>query len=237
MERQFVYENIAFDYQLFLEKRKTVSLTVFPNQSVVVKAPKRAARSKIEDFLRRKSRWVLKQQRYFATFKPRAKKEYVSGETFRYLGRSYKLLVRKTEEDEHVSLRYGTLIAFSRCPENALKTKKLIHDWYSEKARKHFSERLKACIREYGIVNPPGLVIRLMKSRWGSYSRRTDRICLNLRLIQASKDQIDYVITHELCHIKHAGHDRRFYSLLSRRLPGWKQAKTALELSLNHCSL
>ncbi|MGE4488486.1 MAG: M48 family metallopeptidase [Kiritimatiellales bacterium] len=71
-----------------------------------------------------------------------------------------------------------------------------------------------------------------MKRRWGSYSRKTGRVCLNLELIKASRYQIDYVITHELCHIRHAAHDQAFYRQLNAYLPDWKRAKTGLETPL-----
>lgn len=228
----FIYEQISFDYHLTLEERKTISLTVFPNQSIVVKAPLHATNKKITDFLRKKFRWVLKQQRYFANFKPAAQKEYISGETFRYLGRNYKLLVSDEKEKDHVSLQHGTLTVFSFFPKNRLYTRKLLYTWYLEKAQKHFSERLELCIEEYDINNKPALIIKQMKSRWGSYSRKTNRICLNLKLIEASKHQIDYVITHELCHIDHLAHNNAFYRLLNKRQPNWKSIKTELERSL-----
>lgn len=232
MQKRFIYEQVAFDYHLTREKRKTISLTVFPNQSVSVKAPRYATNKKITEFLRKKFRWVLKQQRYFANFKPATTKEYISGETFRYLGKNYKLLVSEAEEQDHVSLQHGTLTIFSFYPKNRLYTRKLLHSWYLEKAEKQFAERLDACIDKYEIKIKPSLTIRQMKSRWGSYSRKTDRICLNLKLIEASKYQIDYVLTHELCHIDHMAHNKVFYRLLNKRQPNWKSIKAELEQSL-----
>lgn len=232
MQKRFTYEQVAFDYDLTLEARKTLAITVHPDQSVRVKAPLHATEEKINGFLQRKFRWVLKHQRYFARFKPRAKKEYISGETFRYLGRNYKLLIRKAEEQERVSLQQGTLTVFSFFPQNRLHTKKLLDAWYAGKARQHFAERLDHCVAQFALKNRPGLVVRSMTRRWGSYSRKTGRICLNLALIKAARHQIDYVLTHELCHITHTAHDKAFYRLLSSHLPDWKKVKTELEQSL-----
>ena len=78
----------------------------------------------------------------------------------------------------------------------------------------------------------PGLIIRPMKRRWGSYSYRTSRVILNQELIKASTRHIDYVIIHELCHVTHMKHDRAFYDLLASMLPRWEKLKTELELSL-----
>jgi predicted metal-dependent hydrolase len=232
MQKRFTYEQVAFDYDLTLEARKTIAVTVLPDQSVRVKAPLHATEEKINGFLQRKFRWVLKHQRYFARFKPRAKKEYISGETFRYLGRNYKLLVRKSSEHERVSIQQGTLTVFSLFPQNRLHTKKLLDAWYVEKARQHFVERLQLCAAQFAQKTSLGLVIRPMIRRWGSYSRKTGRICLNLALIKASRHQIDYVLTHELCHVTHTAHDKAFYRLLSSHFPDWKKVKTELEQSL-----
>ena len=103
----FKYRNICFGYHLIREERKTIAASVAPSQTVVVKVPLKASDKRIDDFLRRKSRWVLKQKRYFAQFKAHPEKRYVSGETFRYRGRSYKLLVRKSLHNERVVLQHG----------------------------------------------------------------------------------------------------------------------------------
>jgi len=231
-KHRFAYENITFDYFLIQEKRKTLAATVYPNQSVVVKAPLEAKAKRIDDFLARKFRWILKQQRYFSTFKPPSKKQYVSGETFRYLGRSYKMVVRETRDIPHVSLQHGTLTVYSCFPKNRLVTKKLLEGWYAEKTKKVFRERLEACFEQFDYKELPKLRIRKVKSRWGSYSPKTHRILLNQSLIQATKPQIDYVIFHELCHITHHNHSKAFYAFLKTKCPNWEKLKTELELRL-----
>ena len=231
-ERHFSYENISFDYTLILEKRKTISISVFPAKTIVVKAPAKASPDQIHDFLRRRIRWILKQQRYFAQFKPLPEKTYVSGETFRYRGRSYKLLVRKSNNREYVSLQYGVLNVFTSTPEERNHTKTLLEEWFRIKAHKVFYERLSVCFSLFNFTDMPGLMVRPMKRRWGSYSHRTNRVILNLELIKARTRYIDYVIIHELCHIVHRKHDRNFYDLLASKVPNWKTLKTELELSL-----
>ena len=234
MAHHFAYKNISFDYNLNCEDRKTISATVLPTQLLVVKAPPEASEVRIHDFLRRKFRWVLKQQRYFAQFKVYPKKQYVSGETFKYRGRSYKLLIRKNSHNEHVTLQHGTLTISTAFPKQASYNKTLVDVWYREKAHKVFYERLKICFAKFDFVHNemPGLKIRQMNRRWGSYSHKTNRVTLNQELIKASTQYIDYVITHELCHIKHREHSRAFYDFLESKLPQWKKLKTELELSL-----
>lgn len=231
MQKCFTYDRITFEYRLTLEARRTISVDVLPDRSVRVKAPLHATEEKVDSFLQRKCLQILKYQRYFAQFKPQMPREYVSGETFRYLGRNYKLLVRKTANPERVSLQHGTLTVFSLYPQKRLHTQELLVAWYAEKARQCFGERLKLCTLQFAPKDPPTLGIRRLTKRWGSYSHKTNKIWLNLDLIKASKKQIDYVLTHELCHVTHTAHDKAFYSLLSSHLPDWKHVKEQLERS------
>jgi len=232
MLKQFTHEQIAFDYRLKLEKRRTIAIHVHPDQSVTVKAPLRAKPHKIHNFIQSKADWVLKHQRYFARVKTHPPKAYISGDTFSYLGRSYKLRVRHTTQKERVLRQEGTLTVYSFLKIHRARTRKLLDQWYAERARAVFQERLRVCAARFSIDEPPALAIRRMTSRWGSYSSRTHRICLNLELIKAPKKHIDYILIHELCHITRGAHNKAFYKLLSTHLPEWKKLKAELESSL-----
>ena len=230
--RRLTLENHILDYCLIREDRKTISATVFPSRILLVKAPREVEDVRIDEFLRRKLCWILKQQRYFAQFKTLGKKQYVSGETFRYRGRGYKLLIRSGDEGEQVSLRHGTLTVFMASAGASAHVKALLERWYVERARQVFVERLQACAALFDYGATPGLVIRKATRRWGSYSRKTHRVMLNLELIKAATRHIDYVLIHELCHVRHKNHDVAFYGLLQSKLPQWEKLKAELELNL-----
>jgi len=230
--RHFSWEGIALDYRLVKEKRKTISATVYPSRELVVKAPSEATVERIDEFLRRRLRWILKQQRYFAQFKPRPEKQYVSGETFRYRGRSYKLLVRMDDGNEHVSMQHGTLTVFTSAPKDTDRVKTLIGRWYGWQINRVFHERFDVCFALFDYKAKPGLIFKEMTRRWGSYSHRTNRVILNRKLIKAATRYIDYVIIHELCHVVHPNHSKDFYELLSSKVPDWERLKAELELKL-----
>jgi predicted metal-dependent hydrolase len=154
----------------------------------------------------------------------------VSGETFRYLGRGHKLLVRKAQNEPRVLLKQGTLTVLSIKPEDSKMTRRMLEDWFRQRAEVIFDERLDLCFANFHHRSKPKLVVRRLKRRWGSYLRRGNRIHLNLDLIKANKMQIDYVITHELCHIEHPHHDRSFFRSLEAKLPDWPRIKRRLEL-------
>ena len=109
------------------------------------------------------------------------------------------------------------------------RVKELLDGWYRRQARRVFRERLDTCyprVQHLGI-DYPELALRVMKSRWGSCTQ-AGRITLNVKLIQVPKDFIDYVVVHELCHLKEHNHSRKYYDLLDRVMPDWKQRRDQL---------
>lgn len=230
--RQFVYGKYKYQYVLILQDRKTFSLVVFPDRRIMLKAPDKIKDEKIEAFLKKKWRWLERQLNFFAKFqRKKTKKDYVSGESFLYLGRQYKLIVKRSEENR-VSLQCGQFVLYTTGKlRDGKKNKKLIDEWYKRKIRKVFVERCKEVSEKFDYNFIPNLVVRKMNRRWGSFTKN-HKVILNPLLIQASKKSIDYVITHELCHMKYKNHDKRFYKVLDLKYPNWEKAKEELELRL-----
>lgn len=231
MTKQFKYLTISFEYELIREKRGSLIIQVKPDQSVIVTAPLETKDEKINDFIQHKLRWILKHRRHFAKLKPTVPKEYVSGESFRYLGKEYSLLVQDATDRERVFLQDNKLMVYSWRPQSSLYTRKLLDAWYSQEAARVFAEQLRLCAARFNLPSVPNLAIRNMTSRHGSYAPRTRRVCLNLKLIKLDLTLIDYIIIHELCHITCHGHNQDFYDLLESYLPEWKRLEIALRTS------
>ena len=225
------YGDSRIDYRLLFCRRKTMEIAVHPDGSVVVKAPENAAVEQIEKKLGKRARWVIKQRLYFKQFQPRTPPRcYVNGETHLYLGRQYRLRATKGKENS-VRLSSGYFHVTTRSKPTPEKIKRLLDLWYLEKACIQFADSLSRCHRKFTEDPYPQLSVRKMRRRWGSLSLR-GRLTLNVDLIRAPKECIDYVITHELCHFKHHNHGPRFYRLLDSIMPDWKKVKHRLELSL-----
>jgi len=224
----------AIEYSLIFAKRKTLGISVKPDRTVQVKAPVGSTLTEVEAIVRKRAKWILRHQRQFESYPPSTPpRQYVSGETHRYLGRQYRLKVVESER-EWVKLSRGYLHVATASPRDTKKVKALLDNWYQRQAARVFQERLDACyprVKRIGIAYPP-LVIRAMKSRWGSCSP-TGKITLNLKLIQTPKACIDYVVLHELCHLQEHNHGRGYYQLLGQVLPDWKARK----LQLNGCEV
>ena len=225
------YGEHEIDVRLTRRDRKTLEIAVEPDASVSVAAPLDASLTQIENKVRRRAAWIRRQQRYFMQFLPRTpERQFVAGETFRYLGRHYRLKV-VPHVQASVKMRGGYLVVQSHHPDNTDMTRGLVERWYRQHAARQFSERLER-FSQPDAFRPCGLIIRQLDQRWGSMSRAS-RLVLNARLIEAPVDAIDYVITHELCHIAEPHHGPKFISLLEQVLPDWRRRKEKLELAMS----
>lgn len=221
------------EFQVIWANRKSLEIAVHPDCAVIVTAPKSADVSAIDLKVRKRARWIFKQIKYFSQFTPKTPpRNYIPGETHLYLGRQYRL---KTiiGDYEFVKLIRGKFIVSLRKANTTERTKELLQQWYSDKAVVQLGNSFERC---WSIFNGLGLskpifVIRPMKKRWGSLSNN-GRLTLNPDLVRAPKECIDYVVIHELCHLKHHDHGPDFYKLLESVIPDWEKIKHRLELSM-----
>ena len=222
---QFGSEEIVYD--LTFVNRKSLGISVHPDRSVSVKAPMGTPLDKIETKIRKKAPWILKQKDYFLSFEPRTpERQFVSGETHLYLGRQYQLKIILSEENRvKYTGRYIEVYTNDKS-----KVKELLSDWYKERAKIWFDRLSKPLITRFEKykVFPKKIEIVSMKYRWGSCSAK-GRIILNPQLIQVPKACIEYVITHELCHLVHREHNQKFFDLQTREMPDWEKWKNKLE--------
>lgn len=225
------YGEHAIEFDVVLRMRKTLEISVEPDASVIVAAPLNASLAEIEQKVHRRATWILRQIRYFAQFQPRTpERQFASGETHLYLGRHYRLkIVQQAESSVH--LMHGFIIVRTPYVERVDITRDRLESWYRERAKIKFSERVEFNLARFSIpedFRPKSLNIRQSTRWWGSMSPASG-LMLNRKLIEAPLDSIDYVITHELCHIAVPHHGPEFYDILSRVMPDWRRRKLRLE--------
>lgn len=225
------YGGHRIDFTIVRRERTTLEIAVEPDASVVVAAPIDAPLAAIEEKVRKRAAWILRQQRYFTQFLPRTPdRQYVAGETHLYLGRQYRLKV-VPHIQATVKLIRGFIVVQTHWPEKPEVTRELVEAWYRQRAHAKFVERLEVNLLRFPVpedFRPNGLIVRHLRQRWGSMSAGR-RLLLNRRLIEAPVDAIDYVITHELCHVVVPHHGPEFFELLNRILPDWEKRKQRLE--------
>lgn len=230
---EVLYGNSSIPFRLNFTSRRTLAIHVYPDTSVVIDAPNDSTIEKIKSKVLKRAKWIRKQQRLFERFPPALPaRKYISGESFRYLGRQYVLKVEQNLINK-VRLERGKLIVYVTRVDQQ-RVKELVDDWYRAKAASVFHERLTVCqklVAKASIRYEGKVYLRTMKTRWGTCSKDC-RITLNPELVAASKECIDYVITHELCHLKEHNHSRAFFNLLAAVMPDWEKRKDKLEFSI-----
>jgi predicted metal-dependent hydrolase len=219
---------------LIQEERKTLRLTVYPNLKIVLYTPLDHPKEKIESFLKRKYLWITKQVKDLKRLqRDSSGREYISGESVLYLGRQYKLVIKKSLQDL-VHFESGKIIVETTSAlDNSVKNKELLEQWYTKRAESVFRTRYKQMLKKFNYDFAPELSLRKMQKRWGSFLTKK-KVLLNPELIKASKECIDYVIIHELCHMKHQDHSAAYYRFLNSKCPNWKGIKNQLELRFSN---
>ena len=224
------YGETTIAYDLDYGPRKTLAISVEPNLRVSVTAPEDSNPEVIAAKVRKRAAWILRQQRELEHYLPQTPpRQYVSGETHRYLGRQYRLKVAEGSP-EGVKLTRGWLHVHTADKGDTERVRQLLNGWYEMQAQRVFPERLSAMlprVQSLGVTERPALNIKPLVARWGSCSG-SGTITLNLRLAQVPKPYIDYVIVHELCHLVEYNHSKRFYGLLDRAMPDWRERRRVL---------
>jgi hypothetical protein len=223
------YGDSAVEFDLAYAARKTLAISVLPDLRVAVVAPEGTTLATVEAKVRERSPWILRQQRDLELYLPHTPpRRYVSGETHRYLGRQYRLKVIEGQP-EQVKLMRGYLTVQTLDAAYTERVREMVEGWYRRQAERVFHERLEALLPRFKPIDmtQPRLAIKKMTARWGSCTEG-GLITLNLKLVQAAKPHIDYVIVHELCHLVEHNHGRRFYQWLDRMMPDWRERRRLL---------
>jgi predicted metal-dependent hydrolase len=212
-------------------RRSTVSIAVVPSAGLVVTAPAKATAKRLDELVRRKGAWIVQRlKRQSELSPPLSEREFVSGETFKYLGRQYRLRVQEGAQDGEVRL-YGAFmtIAMAKGPDKDQRSdraRRALVSWYRGKAKAYLPRRVAVWAPRLGLPVPQLLVAEPAK-RWGSVAKN-GAVRVNWRVLQAPVALVDYVVAHELVHLIHEDHSRAFWATLGRIMPDYEERKAQL---------
>ncbi|MDP2847287.1 MAG: SprT family zinc-dependent metalloprotease [Humidesulfovibrio sp.] len=217
---------VAVEFDRF----RTLRISIRRDGTVRVRAPKGASLTFVHEHLQAKAPWI---ELHLARFRDRRQAapplHYVNGEAHPFLGQRYTLLVRQ-EGRNSVRLAGDGLLVTTRSEPKPETVRKLLDAWHLDQAREVFTKVIRELLPRmdaHGAPRPQRLKIRAMTSRWGSCSR-AGCINLNRHLIKAPLPCIEFVAAHELCHLRHHGHNAQFYALLTAVMPDWRERKKLL---------
>ena len=233
IKHKVVYANKDIWFNLKYKQVKNFNLSVKPDQSIHISVPKGTPLEDIEHFITSKGHWILQKLNKFDLTKSleNTEKDYVSGETFKYLGRQYRLKIIESNDKESVELKNNYIIIHVKKKDKKKRKQNILNEWFKQSAHSVFSKVLDETYQlvEHMVKPKPNLEIKLMTKRWGSCLKSKHTVLLNTELIKAPKHCIAYVALHELIHFSHRNHDAKFYEVLTVLMPDWKERKAILD--------
>lgn len=232
---QIIFGKKQIRYKIKRGKRvKTAAITVTPDARIVVAVPSFLNKKDVEKFVRKKARWIFEKQEYFKALSSLyPEKEFISGEQILYLGRRYRLKVKHSHSDGSGKLKLigRRMFVFVGNDLNKKEKKSVIRDaiknWYISRAKIVIRKRVNQFCKFLN-VGPEEIIIKTQKKRWGSCSR-DGTLRFNWRVVIAPMSIIDYIVVHELCHLKVKNHSAEFWRLVSLALPDYQRRRDWLK--------
>lgn len=228
-----IYGTSRIEYTINYAKRRTATIIVYPYKEVEIIVPIDTSLEKSKELISKKASWIIKKIDFFNQIAEYdATKEYVEGETILYLGRQYRIKIIETVKKAIVRLKGKYLeIGFNKKFRTKYEEKKyvktLVINWYKIQAEKNIKKSLLFYSNKLGL-NLPEFKIKNQIKRWGSCTSK-DILQFNVKIMMAPKYQFDYVIVHELCHIKYKDHSNNFWKLLGSILNDYHLRKEQLK--------
>lgn len=232
MERSEIqFGNTPISYVIVRGRRqKTVAIGVDAIEGVRVRAPQDTPIAKLDEIVRRKGKWIVdRRRRHEDLAPPPSSREFVSGETFLYLGRQYRLKVASPARGEiprvrmvggflHVPVAHGEV--------RSQEARRLLVEWYRDHAARRLPERVAIWAERLGLV-PAEVLIRDQQKRWGSADSQGN-LRVNWRVVQAPLRLADYVVAHELVHLRFPNHTPGFWATLGEAMSDYEVRRESL---------
>ncbi len=226
-KKEHIHQDIEF--KVIHSGRRTIGISILPDSTVIVRVPYRTSADTINRIVNEKTSWIIKHRDSFREQKNNnLKRSYIDGESHLFRGNESVLKVIKSAKP-YFRFYNGTIELGCGQTDDVETLKKLLYKGYKYEAATLFPELLSKVQKKFEnqMFRPTGLIIRTMKRRWGSCSNK-GIITLSTELVKLPDLYIEYVIVHELCHLKHHNHGARYYKLLSELIPDYKQVRKEL---------
>lgn len=221
------YEGEEIAYSLIQSRRKTIAIFVEPDQKVLVKAPIQASKEEIHRIVEKKAAWIAAKREEIAKYQPKHQ-ELITGRQLWYQGKTYSLQIlteadgERAKQDRQSELSGDKIIVYSNQGQEA-EIRQSLMQWYYREAGQWISQRVEYynnSLKE--TINR--ICIKDQKSRWGSCSSKRN-LNFNWRIILAPPEVADYVVVHEMCHLRHLNHSAQFWSEVAAILPDYKERR------------
>lgn len=205
-------------------RKKTLSIFIERDGSIRVLAPKTTSKKVIESTVKAKEFQIFtKLAKWKELNQGKVHRKFVNGQSFLYLGRNYRLSIVKNL-NEPVILKGGYLLLNNTCANNV---ECVFEDFYRERAKQKINERIKI-IQEKFRLKPSSVKVMNLKNRWASCSSK-NRLNFHWKCVMAPISVLDYIITHEMVHLKYPNHSTEFWNELDKKMPNFRESEQWLK--------
>ncbi len=206
------------------KRRRTICLQIREGGKIVVMAPYHTPKREIERFLEGKQAWIAGKISEKEKLAKEAERRFLPGERFLYLGEWYPLEIRESRHEEPpLRLSFGHFILHQGRVDEA---RDLFIEWYKKEAKERIAERMDYYSHRLHLF-PIGIKITSAKSRWGSCSP-DNRLSFSWKIVMASLAVIDYILIHELVHMREKNHSKKFWDTIGSILPEYRKHRVWL---------
>lgn len=226
-KKTFVYNDLEFT--VVYSGRRSLGISVMPDSSVILRVPYLTSLKTINRVVEEKKAWITwHRDNYRNMGSGKISRTYINGESHLFRGVESVLQIEKIRKS-YILFYDSTIKLGLEKSDDERAIKKLLYKGYKAEAWKLFPEIMDTTLQKHEnqMFKPAGLIIKTMKRRWGSCSNK-GIITLSTELIKLPDQYIEYVIVHELCHLRHHNHGAGFYKLLTDLYPNWKQVRKDL---------
>ncbi len=222
MKMVFKHINEDINFNLIYKKRKTLSIQVKLNGEINVLSPFNVEKEFILDKVKSNASWIIRKQNEINSIQnKKVKRSIVNGQIFMYLGRNYSLEVVYNNDISSIDVKLfrGKLVVNTYTSDEVI-IKKALELWYREKALIKIKEKIDY-YQSYFEHEVGNIKVKEQKKRWASCTFKND-ILFNWRCIMAPSDVLDYIVVHEMCHMKHKNHSKDYWKSVYLILPDYE---------------
>lgn len=230
---RIIYKDQSFEYEVVKKKNKNISIRITPDGIVRVTAPLLTTDSYIHEVLYKKAEWVLSNLKLIEEINNGIQsRKYSRGDSIVYLGKECKLkVIDEVEADSRIRLKGEEFEVHVKPEWDEEEREKSIRnglaEWYKHEAFKKFKDRTRY-YSEILKLYPNNIRVKEQRSIWGSCSSK-DNINFNWKLIMAPQAVLDYIVVHELCHLRHRDHSKNFWNLVEQTMPDYRSKRKWLK--------
>ena len=226
--RQYEIEVSGIKVNVTRKRIKNIHLSVNPPDGAVrVSSPLSVSQEALRQLLISRLDWIKKHVRRMESLPSREPQKYISGENHFVQGQRYLLNVVERDAAPEVVLRNRHMNLYVRPGSDRNKREEIVREWYRDLLKEQIPEMIARWEPKLGVkVKDWG--VKRMKTKWGSCNTRAHRIWLNLELAKKPKHCLEYVVLHEIVHLRERLHNARFYAFLDELMPGWKSVQDEL---------